>query len=164
MQVEAGDILLTHNTDEVGNDSPGFWNHAAIYVGEGKVIEAQADPVDAVICVTMDSFWERYPEIKVIRCMNALIAHTAAAHAYQLKGHSYRKIASLFRFLRHASMGENCVSVVRKAYRNSTGIDPGWFKPDDIFAEVKGSNFTVAYHKQDYENWVKPENWYEYAE
>ena len=53
-----GDIFLTRNTEEVGNDSPGFWNHTAIISPRGTVIEAQEEP-GVVIEVTLGSFIDR---------------------------------------------------------------------------------------------------------
>ena len=44
MNLEIGDILLTRNEggDEIENPTPGYYNHTAIYIGGGKIIEAQA--------------------------------------------------------------------------------------------------------------------------
>ena len=56
---------------------------------------------------------------------------------YGLIGAPYKAIASMFYHLRKTSHGENCVSVARKAFRDSHGYDPGWQKPDDIFHDNK---------------------------
>ena len=158
--METGDILLTRNTEEVGNDSPGFWNHAAIYVGENKVIEAQAE-LDSVIAVLLTTFWARYPEIIVLRYTNKQIAERASQEARGIHGSSYRKIASVFKKMRRQRRGENCVSVVRKAYAKATQYDPRWQVPDHIYQEVDNHNLEIVEHKKDYMGWVKPEKWFE---
>jgi len=150
----AGDVFLTRNTDAVGNDSPGYWNHAAISAGT-YVIEAQAKP-NAVIAVHLADFIARYPEFLLLRNPDAQLGYRAAQHARSLVGTKYRKIASIFRFLRRERRGENCVSVVRKAYKRARGADPRWLKPDDVAAS--GLFYTVV-HYRDYNNWRPPSNW-----
>ena len=40
-----GDVYITRNLEEheggPGNATPGHWNHTAIYIGNGVIIEAQ---------------------------------------------------------------------------------------------------------------------------
>jgi cell wall-associated NlpC family hydrolase len=136
-EVKIGDIFITRNaggpeSDEKGgaNMSPGYFNHAAIYVGDG-IVEAQADPIDKVILSDYDEFWYRYPIIKVLR-LDESVGKLAAERAKSLVGSSYRTIASIFKHLRKTTRGENCVSVVRKAYRDALGSDPRWKIPDSI--------------------------------
>jgi hypothetical protein len=154
----AGDIILTRNTDEVGNDSPGFWNHAAISGGD-YIIEAQREP-NAVIAVEIEAFMRRYPEWCVVRNADLKKALEAANHAYDLIGMEYRKIASLFVFLRNERRGENCVSMVRKAWGRALGMDPRWRIPDHIYQDDR-FGFRVIDHHKDYENWIKPDSWLE---
>jgi len=33
--------------------------------------------------------------------------------------------------------GENCVSAVRKSYKEALGYDPGWRRPDDISTDKR---------------------------
>ena len=51
--------------------------------------------------------------------------------AKSLIGSKYRKIASLFWWMRK-NKGENCVSVVRKCYLVGFKKDPDWIIPDEI--------------------------------
>jgi len=133
MKIEAGDILLTRHADEEKNTSPGHWNHAAMYVGNNTVVEAQEGP-DAVITVDWPTFYNRYAEVLILRPQFPdYVRHRMAQAAQSIVGSTYRKFASVFRFLRATHRGENCVSVVRKAFKQgSGGYDPHWKKPDDI--------------------------------
>ena len=126
-----GDIFLPRNASERDNGSPGYWNHAAIYAGDGKVIEAQMAPYDRVLNSDFIEFWGRYPTIKVVRHYNRHIAANAAKHAKRAIGLPYRMISSVFRRLRRQSKGENCVSTVRRAYKKAH-LDYKWRKPDHI--------------------------------
>lgn len=125
------DILLTRHQEEARNRSPGYWNHAAIYIGKSIIVEAQEGK--GVITCPVDTFWNRYAEIVVLRWLsNEKNKQIPIAAAAVLVGTSYRKVASLFQYMRGSSRGENCVSVVRKSFMTALGYDPGWKKPDDI--------------------------------
>lgn len=149
-----GDIFLTRNTDEIGNDSPGYWNHAAIYGSSGYVVEAQRDP-NSVIAVELESFERRYPHYIVLRYHVRHAAEQAGMHAFSRIGQPYAERASLFFWRRR---GENCVSVVREAYKYATQHDPGWWRPDSIFDDKQ---LDVVFEHKDYENWIQPEDWLE---
>jgi len=137
IQLEPGDIFLTRNAgdnEEEDNATPGYWNHAAMYVGNDYVVEAQAEP-DAVIYADLDEFWTRYPLIKVLRYPAPRETRVnMARHAIALIGVSYAKLASIFFKKRkfRTRRGENCVSTVRKAVMMATGRDPRWHTPDGI--------------------------------
>jgi uncharacterized protein YycO len=160
LELWAGDILLTKNNEEIGNESPGDLNHAAIYVGEGIVVESQQEPKQ-VIAVAAQSFIDRYPYIKVLRYTDKVVAERAAKNAYYMIGTPYDKASSIFRRMRNWR-GVNCVALVRKAYRDATTQDPGWQFPDHIFEEVKHGHFKVVWSKDDCATWQKPEKWFEY--
>lgn len=142
MRLLPGDILLTRNAgDETANPSPGYFNHAAMYVGEWLIVEAQAHVEDgrwsdnkrapgAVITADTVEFLERYPIIRVRRLLKA--GDAAAFEAREMVGLSYRRLSSFFRRQRPDSRGLNCVAVVRRAVTRATGDDPGWRIPDDI--------------------------------
>lgn len=146
-----GDIVITRNEgdDREYNTSPGYWNHAAIYTGDGFV-EAQPSP-NEVILSNKYEFYRRYPRIRVYR-LNEDKGKMATAEARKLLGSRYRKLASMFRFLRRDRRGENCVSVVRKAYSRATGTDYKWSKPDDI---ANDPNLTMVDEKNEIED-TKP--------
>ena len=144
MNLEIGDILLTRHADETKNVTPGHWNHAAMYVGNNTIVEAQEGP-NAVLTVDWSTFYYRYGEILVLRSYYSMaIRNKMADCARQLIGSTYRKFASVFRFLRSTQRGENCVSVVRKAVKQATGRDFNWKKPDDIFND---QNFQLIMQK-----------------
>ena len=164
-----GDILVTRNTDEVGNESPGFWNHLAIVSVNGWVVEAQVEP-DAVIAAPLDNFIERYPEILAFRMvsdtsiMGLADRQRVATQAATFVGLPYRRIASLFPRWRRPGLGENCVSVVRKTLVKAGMKDPGWKKPDHAAALAMNHHaygVSIVHHKIDYDGWVKPEVWLE---
>lgn len=107
----AGDILLTRNTEEVGNDTnAGYWNHAAIVSESLTVLEAQKEP-NAVIEVQLVNFIERYPEILALYHPEADVGLKAARKAASLIGRVYNRWASAF-FKKPNYYGENCTSLI----------------------------------------------------
>ena len=129
VDLQPGDILLTRNAGgERENRSPGWFNHAAMYVGDGIVVEAQMG--QGVIKSEVGEFLERYPIIRVRRLVKG--AEQAAEEAKQMVGLSYRRLSSMFLRQRRDERGVNCVSVVRRAVKRATGSDPGWRRPDDL--------------------------------
>ena len=131
--IHPGDVILTRNEHESDNSSPGYWNHASLYVGGHEIVEAQIKP-NKVILSDLAEFWNRYPEILVLRITN--ISHCdVLITARKIVGSPYRKIASLFRFLRRSDRGENCVSVIRRSFTKTLEYDPGWKIPDDIMKD-----------------------------
>jgi len=131
--IKAGDLFVTRNLTEVGNTSPGYWNHVAIYAGDGIVVEAQTAP-DMVIGADLEEFWNRYPQIRVVRGPGTPAQQEAlAAKALEQRGTPYRRVGSLhWFFTRRKSRGENCVSTARRAFKTAMGYDPRWRKPDDV--------------------------------
>ena len=136
--LQPGDIFLTRK--DKSNFTPGYWNHTAIYVGGNDIVEAQAIP-HKVIISNLQDFWNKYPEIKIVRYPNKEKAEKAAEYARKMIGQKYWLEASIFRYLKPSSRGENCVSVVRRSYLYSTGINYIWKKPDNI------NNFSTIYRK-----------------
>jgi hypothetical protein len=142
MHLQPGDILLTRNAGgEDQNRSPGWFNHAAMYVGDGIVVEAQMHVADGkwtddttqpggVIESDVDEFLNRYPIIRVRRLRAG--AEQAAEEAKQMVGLGYNRMSSWFMRQRRDERGVNCVAVNRRAVTRATGADPGWRRPDDI--------------------------------
>ena len=132
--VNPGDIILTRNagSDEVENQSPGWWNHAAIYVGNGWVIEAQMG--QGVIVTSFDEFCKHYPYIMVLRPRGACRHRLAAMinTAKRLVGRPYDLRASIKFWFFDFRGGDNCVSLVRSCYGYAYGFDPCWKIPDDV--------------------------------
>ena len=154
-EIQPCDVVLTRNLHESDNSSPGYWNHASLYVGDYEIVEAQIKP-NKVILSDLAEFWNRYPKIIVLRAnfdrtdwrledeygitdpdmeerYDYSLRLNVTIVARKIVGSPYRKIASLFRFLRHSERGENCVSVIRRSFTKTLGYDPGWKIPDDIF-------------------------------
>ena len=145
---EPGDIFVTRNADEKQNRNPGYWNHVAILTKMG-VVEAQMTPWDTVICNTLYEFTNRYPQIQVYRwngvvkkdkiiCAEEVdfketeqIRLRAAQKAITLIGKKYTMWASLFPNLRRFR-GDNCITVIRRAYKEACGVDPKWKLPDNV--------------------------------
>ena len=148
-----GDVFLTRweGFDESHNASPGYFNHACIYYGDNLIIESQE--AYGIVYSDLEKFKNRYPIYVVLRYNSSVGAEKAAAFAKTMIGLPYRKIASVFRFLRDSWRGENCVSMVRKCY-SILGTDPGWKIPDDIWHD---ESFRTIERKEDSE-WVPPEN------
>jgi hypothetical protein len=153
--LKMGDVLLTRNTEEVGNNTPGYWNHAAICASMTRVVEAQSS--EGVICVPLSKFWLRYPEILVVR--NYVVAMDMAYEARCHVGAKYHKYASMFSWFKRWQP-TNCVGLIRECYYNVTGRDPKWKVPDHI---IQSKLFFKVDHKKDYDNWIKPDQWFEDA-
>ena len=150
--LKAGDILLTRNAGgEQFNESPGYYNHTAIFAGGNWVVEAQAI-FDKVIAVPVWYFFERYPEILVLRPKDAEIAIRTSSYAHNLIGRNYTKLESIRPLWRWHS-GDSCVTVIRRIYNQVTGIDYKWRIPDDF---AKSNIFTAIALQKDYENYKRP--------
>lgn len=150
-----GDIFLTRNIgiDETENKTFGFWNHSAIYVGNGHIIEAQEGL--GVIKVKETNFKARYPVYIALR-HKTLDGQKAADFAQTLLGLPYRKISSIFVLPRRAETGLNCVSVIRLSYWEVLGRDPMWRFPDNVFYSA---DFVEIERKWD-TNWTEPKDDY----
>jgi cell wall-associated NlpC family hydrolase len=127
----AGTVLVSKNRDESQNKSPGDQNHLAIYVGNGEIIEAQADAgvirTPFSVYNARDYIW--FPEFPI----DGTVGAKAAAKAKTLVGLPYRELSSLMRVEHDPSKGLNCVSVVRISYSYALGHNlPNLRKPDDI--------------------------------
>jgi len=147
-----GDIFLTRSigVNEADNPSPGHFNHTAIYYGDDKIIESQQGY--GVVYSHLYKFQNRYPVYAVLRYNNAEMAKQAASVASVMVGTSYRKIASIFRFLRNSRRGENCVSLVRKCYMAVLDSDPGWKFPDHIWSDNRFRTIEI----KEYDDWMAP--------
>lgn len=157
-RLQYGDVFLTRNTAEVGNESPGYWNHCAIVSHRGHVIESQ-QRVNSVIESKITHFLDRYPEYICIRQQISKIALDAARFAVTLLGSSYKWDASRFMFLRDPSLGENCVSVVRRSYSHATNKWLWWVQPDDIYHYALRAGWVLIRSKKDHDNWRHPCEW-----
>ena len=160
--VRPGHFLATRNTAEVGNDSPGHWNHIAVVGHNGWVVEAQKEP-NAVIAVPFDLFVDRYPDVLALALMstNRLvytdgILDSIAMEAAKLVGKKYRPAASIIMRWRRKELGENCVSVARKATALAVGRDFQWRRPDHVVQVC-----SLVCGKCDYDGWQKPDIWFE---
>jgi len=146
-----GDIVITRNegSDEDENATPGYWNHVGIYVGDDRMVEAQAPGWGGkVLTSNRIEYMKRYPIIVVKRSLTHAQGVLAAEDAKKSVDTIYRKIASLFIFLRKRERGENCVSVVRRAYMEATGRDPKWRTPDDVYND---ENLDIVYEHNELE-------------
>jgi len=138
MDINPGDILLTRNSEEVGNDSPGWWNHCVMYVGlingEKSTVEAMSEPWgDGVDQVPFNVIWDRYPIINFYRLIGNN-QRAAVRDVISRIGLPYNRISSIWRRWRRIQKthGENCVSLVRKGAGKALGRDPKWTIPDDV--------------------------------
>jgi cell wall-associated NlpC family hydrolase len=132
-----GDIFITRNAREEDNATPGYWNHTAIFVGRGLIVEAQADP-SKVIYTPLKVFVERYPQIRVLRLRMHAETHglAMAKAACGLVGTPYRKLSSVCKGgMCRPEWGSNCVAVERRCFRAAVGRDPQWRVPDEVLVD-----------------------------
>ena len=133
--LQPGDIFLSRNPGgDLANLTVGYWNHLGIYCGiiNNSVIEAQEKW--GVIETKLPDYIDKYARLKIIRLDDAK-GLEMANHAITFIGTPYRRLASLFVFLRPRTRGENCVSLMRKIYKDVNGQDPRWRIPDNILED-----------------------------
>lgn len=125
-----GTVLVSRNADESQNQSPGYRNHLAIVVGEGRLVESQ-DEVGVIATPVADYVARPYSRIVALRPRDAECGAKAAQRAERLVGLPYGRFSSLWPI--HGKLrkrlGLNCVSVIEIAYRRGS-IN----RPDRLFA------------------------------
>lgn len=143
MKLPQGTIILSRNIDEDVNDQfPGYYNHCSLVLSETTILESMAGD-GGVVVNTIESITE-HPETGEYIFLfpnNPKIANIAATYAYSLVGLPYNKLASARIFLRKNSRGENCVSLVRRAYSTAINRDVKWKIADDVW---RSSLFTAS--------------------
>lgn len=148
LELEPGDLLTTINFVDVDNNTPGEWNHMAIYVGDDMIVESQ-ESRGGVVSTPLSDFWGKYLRIRIFRLDRTrfveynTICDAAIASAKKEIGVKYWMYASIKRHLRPVSRGENCVSLVRRVYSKPLGFDPGWKLPDNL--NEKNTTFKLVY-------------------
>jgi uncharacterized protein YycO len=100
-----GAILISRNNIESLNDSPGYWNHVAIYVGNDRLVESQRGR--GVISTPMSEWNQRDITWGVLTPRDGEVGRRAAEIAKGLVGRPFG-IASSVR--RHPGRRLNCVS------------------------------------------------------
>lgn len=131
MSYPLGTVLISRNNDERLNTSPGYFNHLAVYVGNGIVVESQEG--QGVIETSLRDYKRRDYSWAAIYPKDREVGALAAEKALKLVGVPHRRISSLFRRPRKAQWGMNCVSVIRSAYEYATGMFlPKLKRPDDV--------------------------------
>jgi hypothetical protein len=159
--LQPGDVVVTRNSDEVGNPTPGYWNHGSLYVGDG-IVEARSSK-GGVVKSDLREFFDRYSQILALRWNHESLyagkgivewrgitkeQQAALVEAgNKLVGQPYWYLSSITQWLWSllGKTGENCVSVPRRAYLEVFGVDPDWHIPDDI---VGDSAFTLVAEKK----------------
>lgn len=145
--IRSGDIVLTRNTDTIGNPN-GYFNHVAIvFESNGRYFVAEMQQkFDGCISVTSSEFFRRYPEYMILRYGNSIVAKSAGKHAEAYVGQlRYGKIASARLFVNRVKK-DNCVSFVRRCYKNAGIPDMGWLKPDGVYRRGHFGGFIPIAH------------------
>lgn len=127
-ELPLGSIVVSRSTDESLNTTPGYWNHLAIYVGDGQLVESVAGA--GVVQTPWDRFQQYDARIVVLEPCNAMAGMQAAARAKQLIGLPYATWSSLRRShpASRRIRGVNCVSVIEIAWQW-----PCINRPDRVF-------------------------------
>lgn len=94
MQPPLGSLFISRNTNEADNTSPGYWNHLAIWLGNGQIGESQVG--QGTIVTPLDDYLARpYTYGVLIPRQKYLIAgEMAAGIAKRLIGKRYGKLSS----------------------------------------------------------------------
>lgn len=122
---EPGDIVLFHNPD----GGYGYWTHAALYVGDGRMVDA-SDFLRGVTVLPVDHY-RHYREVLVLRPAVDGHTRTAAAHfAEQQVGTPYDPLAGVWETDR-----TYCSKLIWDAYRQAGHVlvpPRPWLVPDDL--------------------------------
>lgn len=122
-----GTTLISRNFNEEDNTTPGFWNHVAIWIGNGRIVESQRGK--GVILTALDD-WQARPILwrpLIPRPQFFERGIQAANTACTLVGRPWGPLSSVRRKIRSRL---SCVSV----WELSWEVNVSW--PDDI-AELK---------------------------
>jgi uncharacterized protein YycO len=130
-QLPAGAILVSRYLEERKNTSPGFWNHLAIYVGNGWIVESVAGR--GVIYTRYEEYLNRPKVRDVMYFRDSAAGQRAALRAQSMVGIPYRTISSIFLFPRADWRGLNCDSVIRNAASAAYGRNLQIRFPDDVY-------------------------------
>jgi len=139
-----GTVLFSRNADERLNSTPGYWNHTAIYVGGGWVVESQDGP--GVILTPLAEYearpYQRFqPGQNHVAAFprNTVVGMRAAATARCYVGTPYLRGSSLPLVPRAVPWalgrpwyGMNCITVVSASYSSAGWPWPGR-TPDDLY-------------------------------
>jgi hypothetical protein len=137
-----GTVYVTRNLDERLNSSAGYWNHTAIYVGDGAVVEAQVGI--GVLRAPLSEFLARPYQVLLFLPRDPAVGQRAAAYAATLVGQPYgpyqslgpQRVRSWLSWLLWRPQPQNCVSVCRRAYEAATGYALlGWTIPDSTWSQ-----------------------------
>lgn len=136
--LEPGDIILGHNP---GN-SWGYWTHAALYVGDGMVVDTLLRY--GVHLERVDRFAHAYQRAGVLK-ISATPAEKAQAVrvARSLLGHPFNLLSG-----RHQAGWTYCTKVAWYAYDQAgVDIDPGggnWVVPDNFVRGPRAASLTAS--------------------
>lgn len=108
-----GTVLLSRNHDESQNRTPGYWNHLAMFVGNGEIVESQAGR--GVVIAKLDDYLARPQSVKCIYPRDLAAGDKAAEFARSYVGRPYRWSSSITPNL-SPTYGKNCVSPITEAY------------------------------------------------
>lgn len=142
-----GSIFITRNTNEVGNDNPGYWNHCAILSSRMTIVEAQEEP-GKVIEVKLDNFRDRYPHYEAY---HSVYSPLMVKRVDTLIGTGYNRLNWY---------GLNCVGVISTCFKYASKKKVNWRIPDDVQQYFRKYALLID-RKEDYENWIKPRTWFE---
>lgn len=140
--LKIGDVLLRRTEGTSGNlFIPSWWKHAAVYVGNGKIVEATFEGVKTT---TLEDFFAHGDHVAVVRPkgMNVLERHDIARYAKQQVGKPYD-----FDMNFDDDTRLSCTELAYRAVRAGSGkdlVDQNWFGAvvgDSFF----GDKFDVVY-------------------
>lgn len=123
--LQAGDILLLHNPE----GAYGYWTHAALYIGDGKAIDAYDFPKGTILNPV--STYQDYDEVAVFRSNAASDVRSRVARcALRKLGVPYDPFSTL-----SDTHSEYCSKLIWQAFA-AEGIQlcspRAWVLPDDL--------------------------------
>lgn len=115
-EIPIGSILISYNNNDSMNHHfrGAKWNHLAIYIGDGFIVESQAEK--GVIKTPMSEYLKRDYTWGILYPKNRQDGVNAAETSKKLIGSDYRKASSIFKKNIKPSKGLNCISVIRTSY------------------------------------------------
>ena len=140
--IKPGDILLRRFDSYVsGLMIPGYFTHAAIYIGDDQIIHMLGDGITKEDILT----FTRCDDIAIIHCNQEQISNIAIEKAieYLNKGEEYD-----YNFDFSNDKRLSCTELVNDVYNNPkfTRLKKDYIMPDDLLTLDK-SVFTISYKK-----------------
>ena len=128
-----GTIMVSRNSDERQNTSPGYFNHTAIVVSDTEIVESQEG--QGIIRMPLAAYLARqYSRILAFKPRDTVAGLRAAKRAEQLVGRQYGNASSLLLGRGILAQRANCITAAVEISWGPEHRACRWIvKPDGMF-------------------------------